>query len=341
MSRYDDFRSSTGNLGYSGAGGGGGGGERWDTERFSREREQFGRSGRAVVAERDRFDDRDRFERSRGGFGARTRERSADGFYGGGGGGGGRGARFEEKDRFSFEEKYGPPARRAPPRYHEEDDINIEISHQHGPPARRVPPRYHEEDDINIEISHQHGGAMVPFDRSRRQSINAERGYGPPARRGPARPTFIRRQSSLDTFDRKPLHRYGDREREEIIPIPLPPRRRRSPPAPRYVERDYEEIRVVEPEPYPEEDFREIHEREITRRRGPAGSEFEFREKDIYEEEELPDKAFPKRGKTRMPKRLVNKRAVIELGYPFEEEVCSNDSDASSLWLTPARARRS
>jgi hypothetical protein len=30
---------------------------------------------------------------------------------------------------------------------------------------------------------------------------------------------------------------------------------------------------------------------------------------------------FPKRGKTRMPARLVSKRAIIDLGYPFEEEV--------------------
>lgn len=32
---------------------------------------------------------------------------------------------------------------------------------------------------------------------------------------------------------------------------------------------------------------------------------------------------FPKRGKTRMPARLVSKRAIIDLGYPFEEEVSS------------------
>jgi len=303
MSRYGDFRSSAGDLGYGGGGGGrggggrgggGGGGERWDTERFSREREQVARSGRTIVAERDRFEERDRFARPRGGFSGRARERSADEFYGGGGGGG-RGARFEERDLFVAEEKYGPPARRAPARYFEED--------------------------ISIDVSPQRG-AMVPFDQSRRQSITAERGYGPPARRGPARPSYIRRQSSLDTFDRKPMPRYVDREREEIIPIPLPPRRRRSPPAPRYVERDFEEVRVVEPEPYPEEDFREIHERTTTRRRGPAGGEYEFREKDVYEEEEVSDHAFPRRGKTRMPKRLVNKRAVIELGYPFEEEVC-------------------
>jgi hypothetical protein len=30
---------------------------------------------------------------------------------------------------------------------------------------------------------------------------------------------------------------------------------------------------------------------------------------------------FPKKGKTRIPARLVSKRAIIDLGYPFEEEV--------------------
>lgn len=30
---------------------------------------------------------------------------------------------------------------------------------------------------------------------------------------------------------------------------------------------------------------------------------------------------YGKKGRTRMPKRLVKKQAVIELGYPFEEEV--------------------
>lgn len=30
---------------------------------------------------------------------------------------------------------------------------------------------------------------------------------------------------------------------------------------------------------------------------------------------------FPKKGKTRIPGRLVDKRAIMDLGYPFEEEV--------------------
>ena len=188
-----------------------------------------------------------------------------------------RGERVEEKDRFFSEERYGPPARRAPrqARYYEEEEIDS----------------FEERED--------------------RPSVGA--------RRMPPRPGIIRRQSSLDTFDRKPLPRYA-REPPEIIRMPGPGRHRRSPP--RY-ERDYEEIRVAEPDYYGDEDFRGYKEREIiTDRRRKPPVEYEERETETFEiEEEAP---FPRKGKTRMPGRIVSKRAIIELGYPFEEEV-SND----------------
>jgi len=44
----------------------------------------------------------------------------------------------------------------------------------------------------------------------------------------------------------------------------------------------------------------------------------EFKEEILEVKEEEP---FPRRGKTKMPRKLVNKMAIIELGYPFEEEV--------------------
>ena len=102
--------------------------------------------------------------------------------------------------------------------------------------------------------------------------------------------------------------------------MPGPGRRRRSPP--RY-ERDFEDIRIAEPDYYGDEEFRGYKEREVStvrRRRGGAEPEFEEKseERESFEVEEEP---FPRKGKTRMPGRLVNKRAVIELGYPFEEEV--------------------
>ncbi|MCJ1478558.1 hypothetical protein MMC13_007239 [Lambiella insularis] len=263
--------------------GGGGGGERWDRERFERARNP-------PIVERERFfEERDRYA----GGGSRVRESSVDEIYVGGGGGRRAPTRYKEEDRYYMEEKFARPSR-----------------------PRGGPGRYYDEEGEDMEGSPSHG-QMIPFE-TRRQSITEK--FGPPARRGgPARPQFIRRQSSLDTFDRKPMPRYGDRLREppEVIAIPSRPRRR-SPP--RYVERDYEEIRVAEPEYYGDEDFRGYKEREIIterRRREPS----EIREREIIEErEEIIESPAPKRGKTRMPMRLVNKRAVIELGYPFEEE---------------------
>ena len=280
--------------------------ERWDSERFMRERERIERSRPTAppVMERDRFVERDRYESrlSPPGGGSRHREISADAMYYR------REAdrppmRFE--DRFQFEERYGPPAIRPGRHYH--DDME---SLDDGPGYA--------------------AGQMVPFDR-RRQSVAIERDYrrSPGPIRTAPRPGLIRRQSSLDTFDRKPMARYGDRYREpqEVIGIPAA-RRRRSPP--RFVERDVEEIRIAEPDFYGDDEYRGYREREIIRTRKGGDDEMrkkraedgireaEHEELDIFEE---PAKPAPKRGKTKMPMRLVNKRAIIELGYPFEEEV--------------------
>ncbi len=295
MSRYSpDPRSSGSHLAY-----GGGGGQRWDAERFAQAhaRDQAERFRGPPVIERDRFEEHDRFE-TRGG-GSWRRESSADEFrYRGAAPPVGR--RFEEPPRFFGEERYGPPPR----------------------PSRPPPPRYYDE-ELDTMGNSPNMNQMVPFDRRRRQSITAERGYGPPARRNEPRPGIIRRQSSLDTFDRKPMVRYGDciHEPPETIVIPAGSRRRRSPP--RYVERDYEEeIRIAEPEYYGDEGFRGYREREVeTFRRKNGGAEFEHRHKEEAEAVVAEQRPFPRRGKTKMPRRLVNKRAIIELGYPFEEEV--------------------
>lgn len=273
----------------------GGGGrrepERWDPERFNRER--GGRQAPQVI-ERDIFEEHERFTPRGGGGGGRERahddfdylpQRPS------------RGERFEERDRFVTEERYGPPARRAPRQ-----------------------ERYYEEEEIDsFESSPDRGGRMAPLG-GRRGSIHERL----PAKRAPPRPGIIRRQSSLDTFDRKPLPRYT-REPPEIIAMPAPSRRRKSPP--RY-ERDFEEIRVAEPEYYGDEEFRGYKEREIiTDRRRRAPPAFEEKE-EIFEErveEREEEKPYPRKGKTKMPSRLVNKRAIIELGYPFEEEVSNNN----------------
>lgn len=182
---------------------------------------------------------------------------------------------------------------------------------------RRRETAYYGDDRGSVTSS---ASSVVPYrsgpPRSRRQSIHIEREYAvPPTRGPPPRPGFIRRQSSLDTFDRRPLPRYGDHEdfrASAAITVPVPPPQRRRSPLQRFEERDYEEIRVVEPDQFGDDDFRDFHEQEQTTR------EYRFK---VSETDVAVQNEFPKRGKTRMPRRLVEKTAIDVLGYPFEEEV--------------------
>lgn len=253
MARHDDFRSSSTSLDS--------GGGRWDTERFTRERQE--RSYRTTVTERERerpFDE-DRFER-----------------------------------RLFEQERYGPPARR-PERFYEDDHLDHHLDRSSSPP--------------------HHSGPLV--------SYGADRSSPSPP------PRLIRRQSSLDTFDRIPSrkkrdHYYRHEESDYrprssrappvVPPAPRSPPRRISPPGGRYYDDFYEDIRIAEPDCYGDEEFRNFRERERTvehRRRRSHES--------IHEQIKMTEKPYPRKGKTRMPRRLVHTRAIIELGYPFEEEV--------------------
>jgi hypothetical protein len=142
--------------------------------------------------------------------------------------------------------------------------------------------------------------------------------------RRPPRPQYIRRQSSLDTFDRRPMPRYGDEYRIPAeVPIPLPIRRHRSPPR-RYRD-EYEEvsIRGEPPRGSQYEDYREVKVKR--ERRGhshaPASVRSASSSSSSFEEITVPEPPkLGKKGKTRMPKRLVHKKVVIDMGLPFEEE---------------------
>ncbi|GKT93860.1 LOW QUALITY PROTEIN: hypothetical protein Ct61P_11710 [Colletotrichum tofieldiae] len=170
------------------------------------------------------------------------------------------------------------------------------------------------------------------------------------------RPTMVRRQSSLDTFDRRPLRFYEREEyppparREDVrprdprddyrappyVPIPLP-----APGSWRY-----DEIQIAEPGYYGDEEFRgmpeRVKEREVvtSRRRRDRSRESRVSRSTRKSSHRSSSRssstssrttsssrsattirsAYPKKGKTRIPARLVSKRALIDLGYPYIEE---------------------
>ncbi|KAL2000580.1 hypothetical protein VTN02DRAFT_2887 [Thermoascus thermophilus] len=257
MARRDDFRSSSPSLDS--------GGGRWDTERFTHERQERS-SYRTTVTERER---------------ERERERpfDEDGF----------------QRRLFEQERYGPPARR-PERFYEDDHLDHHLDRSSPPP--------------------HHSGPLVSYGGGRSSP-------SPP-------PRLIRRQSSLDTFDRVPSRKTRDpyhrpeesdyrprssRTPPAVPPAPRSPARRSPPPGGRYYDDFYEDIRIAEPDRYGDEEFRNFRERERTvehRRRRSHES--------IHEQVRMTEKPYPRKGKTRMPRRLVHTRAIIELGYPFEEE---------------------
>jgi hypothetical protein len=300
MSQY---RSSTGDLSRfdEPPRGGGGGGERWDRDRFERMRGQ-GRGGGGGGRSRDdhdhfRYQEHDRFP---GGHRDIDFHEDIDR----------RGPRVMERERFREEERFDRPSRSRTDFFNE---------------------------PTPSEVANQ---ALAPY---RRKSI-VERHIDVAPKR-PARPGYIRRQSSLDTFDRRPVPRYGDMEewRPPVnIPIPLPIReRRRSPP--RFHEDEYEEVRYTErererePRRVEREEYREV---EVERAKSrPARSHAtksvaqSTRSSSTSSFEEIqPSRAtWGKRGKTRLPKRLCKRQAVIELGYPFEEEVRLRNSQTLSL----------
>lgn len=205
------------------------------------------------------------------------------------------------------------PPRRAPvyedQRYYEEERSG---------PRGTTERRYFEETDYYDPRAQR--GQMVPY---------APRPEAPP------RPGIIRRQSSLDTFDRQPTRRFNDYDDgyrpqrapvpQELIPVRAPSPRRN----PRSDERYYDDVRVQDPDRYGDDGFREFREREwISRRRrnsSPSPDRRPVREENIEREEireEIrEERPYPRRGKTRMPRRLVHTKVLFDLGYPFYEEV--------------------
>jgi hypothetical protein len=256
--------------------------------------------------------------------------------------------RFEERDRYYEQDRYTPGGRvrRSDKELFGDMDprefANMQIAPYRGPERTS-----RDEIDIDIDINR---------------------------RNAPPRPGIMRRQSSLDTYDRRPMPRY-DREYDYPVapytPVPLPMRR----------DDGYGQSRYEEPEDYREVEI--TRERSVHRTRGRAKSTKSSKAKSVttkrssssssssssdtvsevksrhthrshktptvhesfHEDIHTPgglsihesfhesvhggsvagdstthiSKKF-KKGKTRMPKRLVRREAIMDLGYPFDEE---------------------
>jgi hypothetical protein len=299
------YRSSTGNL--ASHDDEPRGGQRWDRDRFERMR-GGGRGPPSRDDEHDhfRFQEHDRFPGGR-------RDIDVHEDYDRRGPPSRQPTRVAERERFFEDDRF---ERRAPPRRNDlfEERTPSEVANQALAPYRR---KSVIDDDINIDI---------------RQQVSRPR--------KPARPQYIRRQSSLDTYDRRPMPRYGDVERTEReeyheyrppanVNIPLPIRqRRRSPERRRFRESD-EDLAYGDfggGRGREREEFREIEvsraKSKVRRSKSVAGSR-RSSSSDSVSEIQLPRANWGKKGKTRLPRRLVKRQAIIDLGYPFEEEVGS------------------
>ncbi|KAK9441056.1 hypothetical protein VB005_05692 [Metarhizium brunneum] len=221
--------------------------------------------------------------------------------------------------------------------------------------------RYYEDDFVRDRRYHDDEPRYEPrreparqpeFDR--RMVIEKERDREYYRDSSPRRPAFLRRQSSLDTYDRRPLRNIFDQReeyppparREDIFrdeyrappytPIPLPKARGLPPPGRR--DDRYYDYRP-ESEYYPEDEYRHmperVREREIIRERDRRDRSRESRGTRTHTHRSSSRSSssssssgggatvrseYPKKGKTKIPVRLVSKRALIDLGYPYVEE---------------------
>lgn len=215
---------------------------------------------------------------------------------------------------------YEAARRREPVTY--DDRRFYEEDYRSGPRGSRDRQFYEEDEYYDPRGT---SGAMVPY-----------RPDPPPRPAPPARPRMMRRQSSVDRVDFERRRYYDD---QQYRPPPPPPRDARNS---RYEINIYDDVKVQDQDRYGDDSgFREYREREWTRsrtrnddpspdRRAPSSrastfvdaAPHEFHEEIIEKrEEKITEKPYPRRGKTRMPKRLVHTKVLFDLGYPFYEEV--------------------
>ncbi|KAI1835516.1 hypothetical protein DTO027I6_2897 [Penicillium roqueforti] len=208
---------------------------------------------------------------------------------------------LNSRDRYDRYSR-GPPVAERPRHVEERFESRLHEEDRYGPPAR-APGRLYEDDHLDHQPPSM---SLVAHDRRRR-------GDDSPSF---SRPQLLRRQSSLDTFDRIPrrnMEHFDARDvgpRAPRVPLVAPPRHLPSPG--RYREREvYEDIRIAEPDYYGDEEFRDISERDMVDRRRRSSSTLRRHHE---------EKPYPRKGKTRVPRHLAHIHAIMDLGYPFKEE---------------------
>ncbi|KAI1155598.1 hypothetical protein F4825DRAFT_25268 [Nemania diffusa] len=250
--------------------------------------------------------------------------------------------RFEERDRHPT----GPP----PPPRERIREASLDERFVERRAARPWEEEHVRERRVYGEVPRRR--PSPPPELERRIYLDRERERDRVERRAPSPPRrpagLVRRQSSLDTFDRRPAQRLYDRDRDRddygspprrrdyrpdpYEPIPLP-RSRALPPPRIYAEADYEEIKVAEAQRFGDDDFHtypeRVVEREVVRtskaprhrgrshRSSSRASSTTSSSSDAGGTAITQKSEYPKKGKTRIPLRLVSVRAIVELQYPY------------------------
>lgn len=274
--------------------------------------------------------------------------------------------RERERDRYEDDRPYMRGGRA--PRDHSDERFDRRYPGRSGPyDDEFVRDRRYYEDEPRFAPQMERR-RMSPPDFDRRPPVKERERereyYRDPS---PRRPGFVRRQSSLDTFDRRPLRQFYE-PREELPPParrediyredfrrddfrePLPPAR--GLPPPRRGRAEYDDIKVAEPDHYGDEHYRpyqdRLHERELVRQRRRERSRDSHTTRSHRRRSDSRSSVtssrsssssggtairseYPKKGKTRIPARLVSKRALIDLRYPYEEEVSTTLVDMQTF----------
>lgn len=266
--------------------------------------------------------------------------------------------RDRDRDRFLYErdrDRYGDIRERF-----EEDDDHVYTRAPAAPPPppvrERSVPRYREEDfrrrvyedDIRRRPS-------SPPRRFRSPSPPPRRPGGPLLRRPSSLDTFERKEKIYYEHERErnysppPPQRRGEFRAPPYVDIPLP--RHKALPPPRLREKEYyDEIRVSDPDRFGDDEFHRgglVREKKVVKtRRRSVSRDRESRTTRSFRSSSRSSSStsssssssghssgtrttttittkrseYPKKGKTRIPARLISMRALIDLEYPFVEE---------------------